>query len=405
MGHVTTGKGSVAELHHVIPREQIGAVTGERYEFQYHQAAADALSVLDDTKVACLYCEWHDDYVIEATGVVSYQFHQVKTRLASQGPWTLNEFFGVKRPRGRQPKKGPPKPVTATADSIFGRLYDHIARFGDRCEVFVFVSDAGVSSEFEILPNVARAVSEHSALCGEPGSEFAKLHAALVSAFPALTLDELFAFLRRFYVREALGRLGDLKACRTLIGGRIYEMSEVNLTMSEAQKIGADLVAAVREKSHRVLKDLPATLAELRAAKGLVLDDVLRILSLSGAGYRELKSGGRDSVVTLSRLHRLCKRSGVADVLIPDFCRLKTTWDTWWIAQRHSVSALDYVALKKECAEVLRVHTNGTLDFNGLREQADALARRYGRVLTSTQPLSNELVVGLMIAIAVEAEQ
>ena len=298
-----TSSGSLpqAELHRVLPREQVGAVTGDRYDFQYHQAAADCLQVLDDTQVACVYCEWHDDYVIEAVGVVSYRFHQVKTRSASQGPWTLNEFFGVKRPRGRA-RKGSTKAGTATTDSIFGRLYDHVSRFGDRCEWFVFVTDSGVASDFEALLKEVRAIADRSALSSNTASEFAKLHAALVSAFPLLTADNLFGFMKRLYVQEALGKLGDLKACRTLIGGRIYEMSEVNLTMSEAQKIGSDLVAAVREKSHRVLPTLPATTAELRAAKGLVLDDVLRILSLSSAGYRELKSGGRDSVITLSRL-------------------------------------------------------------------------------------------------------
>jgi Cap4 dsDNA endonuclease len=78
-------------LHEVVPREQVGPATGERYDFQYHQAAADCLQVLDDTQVACVYCEWHDDYVIETAGVISYRFHQVKTRLASLGPWTLKD--------------------------------------------------------------------------------------------------------------------------------------------------------------------------------------------------------------------------------------------------------------------------------------------------------------------------
>jgi hypothetical protein len=38
-----------------------GAKTDEAFEFQFHQAAADALDVLDDEQVACVYCEWHDD--------------------------------------------------------------------------------------------------------------------------------------------------------------------------------------------------------------------------------------------------------------------------------------------------------------------------------------------------------
>ena len=60
------GNGAGHEVHEVMPREQAGARTWLLYEFQYHQAAADALDVLDDTKVACVYCEWHDDHVIEA---------------------------------------------------------------------------------------------------------------------------------------------------------------------------------------------------------------------------------------------------------------------------------------------------------------------------------------------------
>ena len=128
-------------------------------------------------------------------------------------------------------------------------------------------------------------------------------------------------------------------------------------------------------------------------------------LSLSSAGYHALKSGGRASVVALSRLHRLCKRSQVDDKLIPEFCRYKTEWEAWWIAQTHVVNGLDQLSLKKECADALRMHTEGTLDFNGLRYQAKALAVKYVTVLTSTEPLTDELVVGLMLALAVESEQ
>lgn len=395
---VVTVNGTNPQLHEVDPREQAGASSGDRFEFQYHQAAADALHVLDESQVACVYCEWHDDYVIEAAGIVAYRFHQVKTRSSSQGPWTLNEFFGIKRTRG------PSGAVSVTADSIFGRLLDHVAKFGDRCECFVFVSDAGASNDFEGLLDAVRSETGPDSLSGDSATEFEKLQSALVSVHSTLTRQNLFAFLSKLYIREALGKLGDLKACRTLIGGRIYEMSEVNLTMSEAQKIGANLVAAVRERSHRVLKVLPASTTELRATKGLVLDDVLRILSLSSAGYRELQSSGRDRVVTLSRLHRLCQRSNVPEVIIPDLCRLKTNWEAWWIAQRHHVNSLDLISMKKACADVLSVHAKGNLDFSGLRAEAKNIASKYAKVLTSTEPITEELVVGLLMSLAVEAE-
>ncbi len=60
-----------------------------------------------------------DDFTwIETAGTLTYRFHQVKTRSASEGPWTLNEFFGIQRPRGKKPKNKPPK-ISATTDSIF----------------------------------------------------------------------------------------------------------------------------------------------------------------------------------------------------------------------------------------------------------------------------------------------
>lgn len=403
-----------AELHQVEPREQVGAGTGNAFEFQYHQAAAGALEVLDDTKVACVYCEWHDDYVIESAGVAAYRFHQVKTRSASQGPWRLNEFFGIKRSTGKKPQNAPPSSKkkaksapaapTVSADSIFGRLHDHVLKFGARCEHFVFVTDAGVADNFTELLDAVRPLADFNALSGDPAGTFNALHAALPSAFPSITPSDVFSFLKRLHVQDAIGKLADLRDCRALLGGRIYQMSEVDLTQSETQKIGAELVAVVREKSHRKLPTLPTSTSELRLAKGLVLDDVLRVLSLSAAGYRELRASGREGVVALSRLHRLCKRSGVADALIPELCRLKTSWDAWWLRQRHAVNILDLLPLKNECADTLKVHADGRMTFDGLREQATALTGKYGSVLTSSEPLTKELVFGLMLAVAVEAE-
>jgi hypothetical protein len=401
---VASTGGTTPGLHQILPREQAGARSGERFEFQYHQAAADALQVLDDAEVTCVYCEWHDDYVIESAGASNYRFHQVKTRSLSEGPWTLNEFFGIQRAKGKKGPNNLPRKSIASPDSIFGRLFDHMSKFGDRCEWFVFVSNAATSSEFANLLSDVRATANHGVLSGESKSEFTRLCAPLVATFPSLSDEAFFHFLKRLSIREALGKLTDLQPTRLLIGGRIYEMSEVNLTMSEAQRIASDLVAAVRAKSHRTLKAPPATTSELRTAKGLVLEDVLRLLSLSTTGYKALKAGGKESVITLSRLHRLCKRSGVSDALIPELCCLKTTWEAWWITQRHIVNVLDQIALKGECAEALHIHAAGKLDFNGLRWQARALALKYAPILTSTEPINEQHVFGLMMALAVEAE-
>ena len=191
---------------------------------------------LDDSKVACVYCEWHDDYVVENAGVLSYQFHQVKTRALHKGPWTLAEFFGVKRRPGKQSKKASKQP-TATTDSIFGRLFHHVSAFGDRCNCFVFVTDAGVDSDFRTLVDTVHAASALGDITGDPADQFNRMQQALHSAFPQITSDVLFAFLKRFYVRDTVGKLEDLKACRTaLITVAGFRICPRSMTISGQEK-------------------------------------------------------------------------------------------------------------------------------------------------------------------------
>lgn len=392
-----------SQLFQVVPREQAGSVTGARYDFQYHQAAADALQVLDDTQVACVYCEWHDDYVLEAAGVVSYRFHQVKTRSASQGPWKINEFFGVSTPRGK--KKAADEPAKPAAiDSIFARFLNHVERFGERCELFVFVTDAGIATDFEQLLQAVSSTVAVGELDEKQRKNVERLYESLRITFSWLTQNSFLLFLKRLRIQTAMGSLGRVQDCRALIGGRILQLSEVDLTQSQSQKIGAELVAAVRDRSHRVLPTLPESLEALRAAKGLVIEDILGILSLSAAGYRELKAGGRDAVVALSRLHRLLAKSELPPTEIPHLCRLKAAWDAWWVVQRHVLKDLDMIALRGECARALTVHADGSLDFNGLRKEAEAISAKFASVLTPTEPLNDELVFGLMLSMVVEAE-
>ena len=383
-------------LHEVEPREQAGAGTGALYEYQYHQAAAEALSLLSDANAVCIYCEWHDDYVTETAPGECYSFSQVKTR--SKGPWTLAAFFGL----GKRWRSASPPP--ANAGSIFDHLWDHTQKFGHRCIGFVFVTDAGIVAEFEALLAGTKAAPSADGLEEQVRTTFASLRQALAQTFQGITDESLFEFLSRLHVREGVGTVRDLPGCRILIANRILEASEVDLRISEAKKIGADLVAAARQRSHVTLQTLPPTAEDLRVAKGLVIDNVLRLLSLSTEGYRQLKAGGRQSVLALSRLHRLCRRNDVPEALVPDLCRYKMEWAAWWMVQRDRVDESDYLALKSECADLLRAHSSGGLSFDKIVEQAKALADKYRASLTASEPLTGELVVGFIIALAVEAE-
>jgi hypothetical protein len=66
-------------------------------EYQYEQTARASLTLLDHgQKYVRVYCDWHDDFVIE-TGddPAKYLFYQVKARGSSQGPWPFQGVFGV----------------------------------------------------------------------------------------------------------------------------------------------------------------------------------------------------------------------------------------------------------------------------------------------------------------------
>jgi hypothetical protein len=57
---------SEIRLGQVEPRERVGARTGRKYEYQYERTARAALDLLtDQPQWVSVYCDWHDDYVVE----------------------------------------------------------------------------------------------------------------------------------------------------------------------------------------------------------------------------------------------------------------------------------------------------------------------------------------------------
>jgi hypothetical protein len=147
--------GGNRRLGQVEPRERVGAQTGRKYEYQYERTARAALDLLaDESKYVCVYCDWHDDYVVEiGQPPTRYVFHQVKGRKSSQGPWKFSEFFGVQMKKAVKPAKNPPAVAT---DAIVPLMLLHHRNFGDSCAGLAFVTNAGVDPG---LANFLEAVS------------------------------------------------------------------------------------------------------------------------------------------------------------------------------------------------------------------------------------------------------
>ncbi len=359
------------------------------------------MTILEDADTHCVFCEWHDDYVVErkTTACDLYAFHQVKTRAASQGPWKMRQLFGLGSPKGGKTKTIPP----AHSDSIIAKLLVHQENFSASCRKAVFVTNAGVDQEVKDFTESIHKTAHRSGLTGESLKWFDEITKAFAQTFSNITPDRIFEFLKILHIESEVGSTAELDLNYFKIAKRILNLSEIDLKISEAISIGQELVDVVRRKSHMTINSIPVAEDLLRATKGVTEDDVLEVLTLSPDAYRELKKNGGDkALLTLSRLHRLCRRSGVSETLIMRFCQLKSDWDIWFRSAQHEGDPVEFLSLRAECQRLLEAHVARQIDFTDLGKSATELANQFSSRLSTSVPLSNALVLGYILALAAE---
>lgn len=386
-------------LGYVEPRERAGAQTGRKYEYQYERTARAALDLLtDNTKHVCVYCDWHDDYVIE-TGdpPTRYVFHQIKARTSSQGPWEFREFFGVSLKKEGKPS---PKPAAANLKAIVPRMLLHYANFGSSCAGIAFVTNAGLDPALsEFLEAIGRA-ADVDAIAPEMRIAFDHLARAYGATSPRLaaSAEQLFAWLRCLVVHQDQGQLESQDAALFEIANVVFEYSEIELGQRQAKVIAREIVEQVRLKvSHRSTV-VPATDERLRRDKGIVVTELLSVLSLSTGAYEALKAGAAsDTVKTVSRLQRFCSKHGMGHLIVP-VSEFKAGWDVWRTVERHNVSGADFVLLENRAHEVLK----GELTMDRVVAEAKDIAKQFGGI--GVKPLTPENVMGLIFSIAAQSE-
>lgn len=384
----------VSKLHE-LQAEQVGARTGELYEYQYHQVANATLLLLDGGAL-CIYCEWHDDYVAEGTDPL-YSFHQVKTRAKKYGPWKISEFFGTpKRTKTKKPK-------AADNGSFFLKMFRTWLNFRKTHTQSLLVTDNDLDPDFQDIVSAVWSASALELLSEAQKGLFAFLVASISQVCPELTTIELFEFLKRFRVQPAMGPSDDLDACKAIIADKLTDASEVDLRLSEARQMAMSLVDLIRRKSQTKVQ-IPIEEDKLRLAKGVTLAELLGLLSLSPEGYQELRASGRDAVRALSRLHRLCRKFGFPETVIPNMCRLRADWLVWLRRNRATLQPLDELELKQAAAHMLRAQTNPDTTFAHLIAQAREFAEHKWTALRTDRPLTGELMVGYALDLAVEAQ-
>jgi hypothetical protein len=386
-------------LGHLEPRERAGAQTGRKYEYQYERTARAALDLLaEDAKHVCVYCDWHDDYVVE-TGQppTRYVFHQVKARKSSQGPWKFSEFFGVQMKKSATPAKSPP---AVSTDAIVPLMLLHHRNFGDSCAGLAFVTNAGLDPG---LSNFLQAIGNAPDIASLPGDAriaFQHIASGYAATTPPLASSEadLFIWLRGLTAHTDRGQLEDQDAALLELADVVVNYSEIDLLQRQAKQIAREIVNQVRRKVAYSTTVVPASDEQLRRDKGLVVTEILSVLSLSTEAYEQLRAGqGRDTVKTLSRLQRFCQKHGMNDHLV-QICEFKALWDTWRTTERHFVSSADFMLLEKRARDLL---ANGLTVEKAVAEAKD-IAKQFQNV-TAT-PLTAEHVMGLIFSLAAQAE-
>jgi len=386
-------------LGQIEPRERAGAQTGRRYEYQYERTARAALDLLlDGPKYVCVYCDWHDDYVIE-TGdpPTRYVFHQVKGRKSSRGPWTFSEFFGVAKKKTRTPSKVP-APVETGA--IVPLMLLHHKNFSDNCAGLVFVTNTGLDSVLSgFLDEIATAESE-AALSEDAQIAFQHIARAYIATDPQLVIkaSDLFVWLRGLKVHTDQGQLEDPNAALLELADVIVNFSEIELVQRQAKQIAREIVSRVRSKVAHSSTVVPTSDEQLRREKGIAIADLLGVLSLSAQAYEQLKAGeGRDAVKTLSRLQRYCQKYEMNDYLEP-ICTFKAQWDVWRTIERHFLNSADYVLLERKAREVL----NAGLTIEKIISEAKDIAKQFDGI--TGMALTPECILGLIFSLAAQSE-
>lgn len=387
-------------LGQVEPRERAGAQTGRKYEYQYERTARAALNLLvDDAKHVCVYCDWHDDYVVEiGDAFTRYEFYQVKGRKSSQGPWGFSEFFGVAQ---RKTKASSSPPPTVSAKSVLPSMVLHHSKFHDNCAGIAFVTNAGLEPALSGFLQTLSNSKMETELPEDARISFDHIARAYIAADPPLAASatELFAWLRGLTVHSDQGKLDDAEAALLELANVVVNFSEIELLQRQAMQIAREIVSRVRGQAAYCATVVPAEDLQLRREKGIGVNDLLSDLSLSTQAYEMLKAGsGIDTVKTLSRLQRFCSKHGLENHIVP-ICGFKASWDSWRTIERHFLNKADFLLLESKAHQVL----GANMPVAQSVQEAKEISKQF--VDLTVNPLTPEHVMGLIFSLAAQSEE
>ena len=376
----------------VNPRENVGRDTGLRYDYQYRYAAEAALEILEGKDVVCVYCDYHDDYVVQrqVNGTDHFDFVQVKTKINEKHQWPIGDVFGINEKKAT--------PVSKPKDSFAGKLFYHQIEFDSVCNSVTVLTNVFFVDHIDELMADVKKVFSFQALEGNSKKWFEKIAAAYSKAYNNVDPNIVFSFLKKLKLRQKVGQLVDGEDEHAFIFlKKIWDYSEVPLNQPEALKIYGELVEKVRKKSIAAIP-FDITEKELKTKTAITIDDLLSVLTISPSGYQIIKNGGDSkALLSTSRLERfILDRNGDAE-MVGLACACKVQWDNWIRTNRHIVSATDLSTMTTQCISLIRMQKQALRSLSQLQVEFDDIARKYSAKIG--HQITEDLIFGLFLSL------
>lgn len=357
----------MTELHEVKPREQAGRDTLERYNAQIRAASIACLSILEGKDVKRVYCEFHDDYVIEKNiaNDIHYTFVQVKTKEKLREIWKLRDVFGILK------RKSAKKPQTSEMirDSFVGKLLQHTTNFGDSCKEVVFLTNTHVDEDIENIINDILSGSFSNTHCKLIIDSFNNCFVPTQDEQRKLEIGAIKHNLKKLRFETDVEYIKSKHETFEIIAKeKIFKFSEIELSHSEAKEILLSLLALVNSKSSVKISD--CSKENIKKLAGIDINDLLEVLSISKRAYYDfLENGDEHALKSASVIERLLRKAGASDFEVDFFTRCKIKWDQWLRNNRHIVSELDYITIDREINVTLdkMIFMHGNLFLSHLR--------------------------------------
>lgn len=391
-----------SQLHQVKPRDKFGSITGKRFEYQYQQTAKACLVLLEDNENLCVFCEWHDDFVVEKKPQFNaraiYAFNQVKTKEGGTGPWDLKSLFGVNSKKAT--------PLKTIQKSHIFKLLRHFVDFGSRVESIVFITNAALDPDLSNFINDVNSNEVSLKLNVKNQAIFQKLFNEYSQLLIDVNAVDFYVMLKKlFVIPEDTPLLRTSSVFHTELADMIFKFSEIDLKRSEALRIGQELTELVRTKAIYCLETTTTT-DKLKKFKGIVIEDVLPLLSLSYSSYQKLKNGGHlDALKQLSRLRKLLVDSepNISQSAIEAFCEIKVDWNNWLRNVRHNPhSKTNLISLQTAAEQLLNDWVKNKISMNEVSLRAQNIAFDQKGKFPEEPELTADLIFGCLLSIAVE---